>query len=283
MYYTLTCTAYTFTCTTHICLLYKGTHVYSLIIKYNITNFSISNIVSEPLLWPFLSSLVFIGVTPFSTSLLLSQQSPQPLAVEPPTSSSRCLWVSDLQLLSLRSPTPHRPLHVSSHRREYFSNHISSGIIEIIFRWSTSWWKPRNHRRPHAPLRTTQSFYIKAHVPHALSLAPADVTCDVISATSALAYVSIQSVADVSATSSCWPHPLTVDQVDFDYWPLTLIGSLTLTVNFSPPEVDFCSPGSPYPIFHVDFIFAYYISKWLKMIFFFLVLSILYWKGIRIT
>ena len=73
----------------------------------------ISNMVSEPLLWHFLSSLVFISVTSFSTSFLPSQQLPQPLAVEPPTSSSRCLCVPDLQPLSLRSPTPHRPLHVS--------------------------------------------------------------------------------------------------------------------------------------------------------------------------
>ena len=71
---------------------------------------SISNMVSELLLWLFLSSLVFISVTPFSISLLLSQQPPQPFAVEPPTSSSRRPWVLDLQPLSLRSFTLHRPL-----------------------------------------------------------------------------------------------------------------------------------------------------------------------------
>ena len=69
--------------------------------------------VSEPLLWPFLSSLVFIGVTPFSISLLPSQQLLQPLTVEPPTSSNRCLWVPDLQPLLLRSLTSYRPLHMS--------------------------------------------------------------------------------------------------------------------------------------------------------------------------
>ena len=69
--------------------------------------------VSDPLLWPFLSSLVFIGVTSFLTSLLPTQQSLQPIAVEPLTSSSHCLWVLDMQSLSLRSPTTHRPLHVS--------------------------------------------------------------------------------------------------------------------------------------------------------------------------
>ena len=69
--------------------------------------------VLELLLWHFLSSLVFIGVTSFSTSLPPSQQLPQPLTVEPLTSSSRFLGVPNLQPLSLRSPTPHRPLHVS--------------------------------------------------------------------------------------------------------------------------------------------------------------------------
>ena len=69
--------------------------------------------VSEPLLWPFLSSLVFIGVTPFSTSLLPSQQLSQPLAVEPLMSSSHHPWVLDLQP-SLRSFTLQRPLPFAS-------------------------------------------------------------------------------------------------------------------------------------------------------------------------
>ena len=70
--------------------------------------------VSEPLLWPFLSTLVFINVTPFLTSLPPSQQPPQPFAVEPPTSSSRRPWVLDLQSPSLRSFTLHRPLPFAS-------------------------------------------------------------------------------------------------------------------------------------------------------------------------
>ena len=48
--------------------------------------------ISESLLWPFLGNLVFIGITPFSTSLPPSQQPPQPLAVEPPTFSSCRPW-----------------------------------------------------------------------------------------------------------------------------------------------------------------------------------------------
>ena len=70
--------------------------------------------VSEPLLWSFLKSIVFISVTPFSTSLPLSQQSSQPLAVEPRTSSSHYPWVLDLQPPSLKSSTLHRPLPFAS-------------------------------------------------------------------------------------------------------------------------------------------------------------------------
>ena len=55
------------------------------------------------------------------------------------------------------------------------------------------------------------------------------------------------SFADVTATSSL-TRPLT--SVDFDL-------RLTLTVDFLP-ELTFCSPGAPYPVFHVDFIFAVY-------------------------
>ena len=67
---------YTLTCAAHICLLYKGTHVYSLIKIYNTIK--------------------------------------QPLAVELPTSSSHRPWVPDLQPPSLRSFTLHRPLPFAS-------------------------------------------------------------------------------------------------------------------------------------------------------------------------
>ena len=70
--------------------------------------------VSEPLLWPFLSSLVFISVAFFLTTLPPSQLPPQLLAVEPPTSSSRRPWVPDLQPPLLSSFTLHRPLLFAS-------------------------------------------------------------------------------------------------------------------------------------------------------------------------
>ena len=117
-----------FTCIVHLYLYYTllVPHTYASYIRHwcifshyeiQYKSTSISNMVSEPLLWHFLSSLVFISVTHFlffSTSLPPSQQPPQPFAVEPPTSSSRRPWVPNLQLPLLRSFTLHRPLPLAS-------------------------------------------------------------------------------------------------------------------------------------------------------------------------
>ena len=102
--------------------------------------------VSEPQLWPFLSSLVFIGVTPLSIASAITT-----VASRRWTSDifHRCLWVPDLQLLSLRSPTPHRSLHMSF-RRDYCSDQISGDITEIVLKQSTRRWKPCPHRSCHA-------------------------------------------------------------------------------------------------------------------------------------
>ena len=62
---------------------------------------------------------------------------------------------------------------------------------------------------PHVPPRFSVSKFTRHTRRHQLQ---ADITCVVISATSALAYVSIQSSANVSAMSSL----LTIDRVDFD-------------------------------------------------------------------
>ena len=112
-----------FTCIAHLYLYLYYTllvpHTYTSYIKHwcifshykiQYKSSSIYNMVLEPLLWPFLSNLVFISVTPFSTSLPPSQQPPQPFAIEPPTSPSHRPWVPDLQSPSLRSFTLHKPL-----------------------------------------------------------------------------------------------------------------------------------------------------------------------------
>ena len=176
--------------------------------------------VSEPLLWPFLSSIVFIGATPFSTSLLPSQQSSQPFAIEPPTSSSCCLWVPDLQSLSLRSPTSHRPLHVSSlpwillwlHFCRYHWDRLAPIYTLVVA------------LQPSDTARAAQRFYVKAHAPHVLSSAPS------------------------------WCHPW---RHQCHVSPSLCQHPLTLIVDFFS-RVDFCSPSSPYPIFRIDFIFAIY-------------------------
>ena len=114
-----------FTCIAHLYLYYTllVPHTYASYIRHwcifshyeiQYKSSNISNMVSEPLLWPFFSSHVFISMTPFSISLPPSQQPPQPFAVEPLTSSSRCPWVSDLQPPSLWSFTLQRPLLFAS-------------------------------------------------------------------------------------------------------------------------------------------------------------------------
>ena len=108
--------------------------------------------VSESLLWPFLSSLVFIRVTPFFfTSLPPSQQPPQPFAVEPPTSSSRRPWVPDLQPLLLRGFTLQRPLPLASSLQT---------LLRLRF-WS-------HHRDRLAPIYKT----VKASTPSETARAP---------------------------------------------------------------------------------------------------------------
>ena len=222
--------------------------------------------VSNPLLWPFLSSLVFIGVTPLSTSLPPSQQSPQPLAVEPPTSSSRCLRVPDLQPLLLRSPTPHRSLHVSSHH-EYCSDHISGGITEIILKRSTWWWKPRSHWSRHAPSRAAWSSSVSA--PRASRTILSSSLCHPWRHLRRVSpsCVSIQSSADISATSSWWRHLLTVDRVncwpltltdcwpsvDYWLWPLNFLQGWLLQSKFSLPKFS-CR-------FHFCNLFLHIVSK----------------------
>ena len=192
--------------------------------------------VSKPLLWPFLSSLVFIGVTPLSTSLPPSQQSPQPLVVEPSTSSSHCLRVPDLLPLSLRSPTPHRSFHVSSHR-EYCSDHISGGIIEIVLNRSTLRWKPRSHQRPHAPSCAARSFCVSDSRAtrvvlssswrhpwhHLLHVSPSCVSiCHMMTS-------APRHLGDVI----CWPLTVDFDRLLTDHWPLTSTGHWLWPLTFA--------------------------------------------------
>ena len=151
--------------------------------------------VLEPLLWPFLSSLVFISVTHFfffSTSLLPSQQPPQPFAVEPPTSSSRRPWVLDLQPPSLRSFTLHRPLPLASPlqtllRLRFWSYHRDR--LALIY-------KTVKASTPLETARATQSFCTVDHAFH------------VLSHTSRLRHALPRTVTRLHAPRfSCWRQP----------------------------------------------------------------------------
>ena len=168
--------------------------MYIFLLWNTIQSSSISNIVSDL----FLSSIVFIGVTSFSTSLLPSQQSLQLLAVEPPTSSSHCLRVPDLQPLSLRSPTPQTIARVVT------AVYIALiAFLEVSLRSSSadeSLAVTGDATHPHASPKDSAS------APHELSSALADVTRDVISAMSALA-----TSASNHLLTSVPRHSLTVD------------------------------------------------------------------------
>ena len=117
--------------------------------------------VSEPLLWPFLSSLVFIGVTPFSTSLSPSQQLSQPLAVEPSIPAIILgFWTCNRHRWGVSHYKDHCPLH---HRCKYCSDYVSEGTTEIVLRWSTHSGKPQSHQRPHAPPCRSKVLFRSSH------------------------------------------------------------------------------------------------------------------------
>ena len=168
--------------------------MYIILLWNTIQSSSIFNMVSKPLLWPFLSSLIFIGVTP---SLLPSQQLPQPLAVEPPTSSSCCLRVPDLQPLLLRSPTPQTTACVVT------AVYIALiAFLEVSLRSSSADLHVGESlvvTGDAMPSRTTQRFCVSAPCAvlnsnwrhlwrHQCHISPS--------------HISIQSYADVNATSS---------------------------------------------------------------------------------
>ena len=115
-----------FTCIAHLYLYYilLVPHTYASYIRHwcifshyeiQYKSFNISNMVSESLLWPFLSSLVFISVTPFFfniasaiTTIVSAFHRWTSDVIQPHP------WVPDQQPPSLRSFTLHRPLSLAS-------------------------------------------------------------------------------------------------------------------------------------------------------------------------
>ena len=176
--------------------------------------------VSEPLLWPFLSSLVFISVTPFSTSFPPSQQPPQPFVVKPPTSSSSYPWVPDLQLPSLRSFTLHRPLPFVSPlqtllRLRFWRNHRDR-LVPIYKIVKAS----RPSKTAHAPTRHPKFLY-------GWSRAPRTTTRRLFRSCAPTCRHTLYTLADVIHVSpyyavadiTCLRQPLTSS---FDYVYLTV-------------------------------------------------------------
>ena len=154
-----------------------------------------------------------------------SQLPPQPLAVEPPTSSSRRPWVPNLQSPSLRSFTLHRPL-------------LFASLLRILLRfhfWRYHWDRP-------APIYT----FVKSSPPSETARTPtrrskilrrwsrttrASTRCHALSRTGAWsANVIISATLALAASASTnlltssprhlhvilWLHPLIVDH------PLTI-------------------------------------------------------------
>ena len=213
--------------------------------------------VLEPLLWPFLSSPVFISVTLFfSTSLPPSQPLLHPFAVEPPTSSSRRPWVPDLQLPSLRSFTLHRPLPFASSlqtllRLRYWKYHRDrlAPIYKIVKALTPS-------ETARTPTHHSKFLYDWSSTPHTSTcrlFRSRAVMRLLTSSTSALAY----TVADVTCLHQLLMLSFDSGYLTVDFSRLTVDFELvlTLTIDFSK-KVDFFSPSSFYPIFCVDFIFA---------------------------
>ena len=233
--------------------------------------------VSEPLLWPFLSSLVFISVTLFSTLLLPSQHPSQPLAVEPPTSSSRRPWVPNLQPPSLRSFTLHRPLPFASLLQillqlqlwRYHWDRLAPiyTLVEpltpsetarapmrrskVLFRWS------RAPRTFHVPLHIWVFSHVPPHAAHMPSHA--------LTSLHAPRWHHCWRHPCQPSLRRCWRHVLAsvVDIIlwlwGFDYWLFSLTVDFDQAVDFDCwlfSRIDFFRLGSPYPVFRVDFIFA---------------------------
>ena len=190
------------------------------------------------------------GIVRFSLDLFVAFTV---LLIEPSMSSSHCLWVPNLQPLSLRSPTPHRPLHISSPPWILLRIHFC-----------------RYHWDRLAPIYMLVEDLQPSETARANSLLHA-----LTRSKSALADVSLKWRHHCHVICShhrpliCWrhpPHQLTssltipltrVDQtVNFDR-------RLTLTIDFSL-GLTFCSPGAPYPVFRIDFIFAVHFLHFLS-------------------
>ena len=100
----------------------------------------------------------------------------------------------------------------------------------------------------HAP---PEFHYNVSYTPHALHTPLAAHWRHLLTSSTTSALVArLLTSSSSQYQSACLRQPLlTVDLIG--RWPLTLTQSWL-----------FCNLGAPYPVFHVDFIFAYFVSKW---------------------
>ena len=222
-------------------------YIFSLEIQYKSS--SISNMVSEPLLWPFLSSLVFISATPFffffqhcfrhhnhrhSLSPLNLRRHPA-VILGFRTYNRRCQGVSHC--------TDHCRSH---HRYKHCSDYGFEATIEIVLHRSTKPWKPQRRQRPHAPPRIAQSF---CTVDHALHVPPSSATrlhAPSRSATRRHAPACANFLLLMSALGDVICHVI-VDQTVYLrwLWPLTFLQGWLFQSRFFLPSFSrrfhFCS------------------------------------------
>ena len=187
--------------------------------------------VLESLLWPFLSSLVFISVTSF-LSLHAS-------AITTATVAS-CRWTSDVIQSSSLGSEPAAAVVKKFHTAQtttlciIATNIAPLSFLKVLLRSSSADLHIRGYLATIGDRTRRSKILRRLHAP------PRDATPALVASTSTDLLTS-SSVVDRWPLTSRWP--LT------GCWPLANRWSLTFRLTFS-------WPGSPYPVFRLDFISA---------------------------
>ena len=259
-----------FTCIAHLYLYYIlfVPHTYASYIRHWCIFFhweikyktsSIFNMVSEPLLWPFLSSLVFISVTPFFNIA----------SAITTTATAFRRWTSDVTQPSSLGSEPTAAVIKEFHTAQTTivcitaTNIAPITVLKVPQRSSCADLQNReslnavgDRTHPHTSPKVSGRLITRHHAPVLqITRSTRLLTSLLTSSTSAFTAPLLTSPDCVSR----WRHPLTLG-----IWPLTsrlnvdFDRVLTLTVRWLFSKVDFFCPGAPYPIFRVDFIFVVY-------------------------
>ena len=191
--------------------------------------------VSEPLLWPFLSSLVFISVTSF----LSLNASAITIAA-----AASCRWTSDFIQPSSLGSGPAAAVVKKFHTAQTTALCITAANIALIsflkipLRSSSAdlhirgtLAAIRDRTRPHAPLKDSATLITRLHAPPRAATRQAWSADVIISATSALAASASTDLLTSSSAVDRWP--LTVDQpLAVNFSQLTFFPSQVLLTQF---------------------------------------------------